>query len=146
MANSRPSAGGLGRWVVGGLIVGATLLVIILGSYALGRRSESPASTTTTPSTASTTTSVATQRTTSTAVTGSGDPAAGKTTFAQACGGCHLEAGTGAAGVGPRLQGLGLTSDRIATQVRNGGGTMPAGLVSGIDLQNVVAYVLSIQH
>jgi mono/diheme cytochrome c family protein len=146
VASSRPSAGGLRPWIVGGLVVGAALLVITLGSYALGRRSQSPASTTTTSSTAPTTTPAATQPTTSTAVTGSGDPAAGQVTFAQTCGGCHLQAGRAAGGVGLKLQGLGLASDLIATQIRDGGGPMPANLVSGIDLQNVVAYVLSIQH
>ena len=53
--------------------------------------------------------------------------------------------GLDAGGVGPKLAGLGLTADRVKTQVENGGATMPAGLVSGDDLDNVTAYVLSIQ-
>lgn len=75
---------------------------------------------------------------------GEGDAAAGKTFFAATCTSCHLQDGN-AAGVGPKLSGLGLTADRIRSQVENGGGGMPAGLASGTDLDNVVAYVLSIQ-
>lgn len=73
-----------------------------------------------------------------------GDAAAGKTFFAATCTSCHLQDGM-QAGVGPKLSGLGLAADRIRDQVVNGGGAMPAGLASGTDLDNVVAYVLSIQ-
>ena len=74
-----------------------------------------------------------------------GDATAGKTVFAASCTGCHMNDGLDAGGVGPKLAGLGLTADRIKTQVENGGAVMPAGLVSGTDLENVVAYVVSIQ-
>ncbi len=74
-----------------------------------------------------------------------GDAVAGKTVFSATCTGCHMNDGLDAGGVGPKLAGLGLTADRVKTQVENGGATMPAGLVSGDDLDNVVAYVLSIQ-
>ena len=74
-----------------------------------------------------------------------GDAAAGMTFFASTCAGCHLNNGTAAGGVGPKLAGLGLTADRVRNQVINGGGAMPPGLASGTDLDNVVAYVLSIQ-
>ena len=50
-----------------------------------------------------------------------------------------------ASGVGPKLAGAGLDEARVENQVINGGGPMPAGLVSGADLDNVVAYVVSIQ-
>ena len=53
--------------------------------------------------------------------------------------------GTEAGGVGPQLSGLGLSTDAITTMVVDGGQIMPAGLVSGDDLDNVVAYVESIQ-
>jgi len=73
-----------------------------------------------------------------------GDAAAGETAFASSCGGCHLNGGQ-EAGVGPKLAGLGLDATTIENQVVNGGAVMPAGLVSGEDLDNVVAYVVSIQ-
>jgi mono/diheme cytochrome c family protein len=47
--------------------------------------------------------------------------------------------------VGPRLAGRGLTRARIVDQIRNGGGGMPAGLVTGKDLEAVAAYVRSLQ-
>lgn len=73
-----------------------------------------------------------------------GDVAAGKAKFDSTCGGCHTNGGQ-QAGVGPKLAGLGLAKARIETQIKNGGGPMPANLVTGTDLDNVVAYVLSIQ-
>lgn len=76
--------------------------------------------------------------------TASGDVAVGKTTFEANCQGCHNAGGT-QAGVGPKLQGAGLTPTAIKTRIVGGGGTMPAGLVSGTDLTNVVAYVSSLQ-
>jgi mono/diheme cytochrome c family protein len=74
-----------------------------------------------------------------------GDATAGKQVFAASCTGCHLSDGTADGGVGPKLAGLGLDAERIKTQVVNGGGPMPGGLVSGTDLDNVVAYVVSLQ-
>jgi mono/diheme cytochrome c family protein len=74
-----------------------------------------------------------------------GDVAAGQEVFAASCTSCHLNNGMDAGGPGPQLAGLGLTEQRIHDQVVNGGAVMPAGLVSGTDLDNVVAYVLSIQ-
>ena len=74
-----------------------------------------------------------------------GDAAAGEQVFAATCTGCHLNNGQDAGGVGPQLAGAGLDDATIRTTVENGRGPMPAGLVSGTDLDNVVAYVLSIQ-
>jgi mono/diheme cytochrome c family protein len=81
---------------------------------------------------------------TTTAGPAEGDVAAGKTFFEGTCQGCHTNLGQ-AAGAGPKLAGLGLSADRIRDQVVNGGAVMPAGLASGTDLDNVVAFVLSIQ-
>ena len=53
--------------------------------------------------------------------------------------------GTAGGGVGPQLAGAGLTEDQIREQVINGGGAMPPGLAQGQDLDNVTAYVLSLQ-
>lgn len=73
-----------------------------------------------------------------------GDVAAGKAKFNETCSGCHTNGGQ-QAGVGPKLAGAGLSKARIEHQIKNGGGPMPANLVTGTDLSNVVAYVLSIQ-
>ena len=39
----------------------------------------------------------------------------------------------------------GVTADRITNQIVNGGGGMPPGLASGVDLENVTKFVLSLQ-
>ena len=74
-----------------------------------------------------------------------GDAVAGATVFAANCTACHLNNGKDAGGVGPKLAGAGLDATAIKNQVTNGGGAMPPGLVSGTDLDNVTAYVLSLQ-
>lgn len=82
--------------------------------------------------------------------TGGADPAvaAGMEVFAGSgtCQGCHNELGQ-EAGVGPQLAGAGRDEEYIRDRVVNGvpGTAMPAGLVMGEDLDNVVAFVLSIQ-
>jgi len=75
----------------------------------------------------------------------SGDAAAGKTFFEATCQGCHPSGGT-QAGVGPQLSATKMDAAQIKTQVMNGKGVMPGGLASGADLDNVVAYVLSIKQ
>lgn len=74
-----------------------------------------------------------------------GDVAAGKTAFEAACQGCHPAGGT-QAGAGPQLTGTMLDAAAIKNQIVNGKGAMPGGLVSGADLDNVVAYVESIKQ
>jgi hypothetical protein len=46
--------------------------------------------------------------------------------------------------VGPRLAGAGLDAAAVTAAVQQGRGVMPAGLVSGQDQADVVAYVVSI--
>ena len=75
----------------------------------------------------------------------SGDVDAGLEVFSANCTACHANNGQDPGGVGPQLAGLGIDAATIETTVANGRGIMPAGLVSGEDLQNVVAYVLSLQ-
>lgn len=74
-----------------------------------------------------------------------GDVAAGEAFFAATCTGCHMDNGKAAGGIGPQLAGLGLTADFVKETVTNGKGAMPPGLASGADLDNVAAYVVSIQ-
>ena len=75
----------------------------------------------------------------------SGDVAAGKTVFEANCQGCHPAGGT-QAGVGPQLSNSKLDAAQIKMQVMNGKGAMPGGLATGADLDNVVAYVVSIEQ
>jgi mono/diheme cytochrome c family protein len=74
-----------------------------------------------------------------------GDVDAGVQVFATNCSGCHLNNGQDAGGIGPQLAGGGREAEAIESTVVNGQGAMPGGLVSGEDLENVVAYVVSIQ-
>jgi mono/diheme cytochrome c family protein len=68
-----------------------------------------------------------------------GDAKRGQVIFRQTCGGCH---GTNAeGGVGPRLAGAQITTEKAKAQIDNGGGIMPAGLVSGTREDDVLAYL-----
>jgi mono/diheme cytochrome c family protein len=79
----------------------------------------------------------------STTAAGAGDVARGEAIFAENCSGCHGDGGTGG-GVGPMLVGAGLDADTVASAVQQGRGVMPAGIVSGQEQADVVAYVVSI--
>lgn len=140
MAEGAP-ADNLVRWLVGGLAAGAVLLAVILGAYALGGRNSGDSG-----AVAQTTSAATAPGTTAPAPAAPVDAAAGKVVFSQSCSGCHLGDGTAAGGVGPKLQGLGLTEEAITAQIRNGGVAMPGGLVEGDDLRAVAAYVVSIQR
>ena len=71
--------------------------------------------------------------------------AVAKTTFVSTCGGCHTlaDAKTGGA-VGPNLDQLKPSEATVAHQIMNGGGGMPAGLLSGAKLTAVAKYVSSV--
>ena len=71
-----------------------------------------------------------------------GDFYAGQLVFERECAACHGLQGEG--GSGPRLEGAGLDAEVVSRQIREGSGVMPAGLVSGQDEADVVAYVVSI--
>jgi len=75
---------------------------------------------------------------------GEGDATAGKTTFEGTCQSCHPAGGT-QQGAGPVLADRGLASDAIRAQIVTPRGAMPASLVSGADLDNVVAFVTGLQ-
>jgi mono/diheme cytochrome c family protein len=106
-----------------------------------------PAQTTAAP-TPSTTTTAAT--TTSAGAATKGDPAAGKSVFASAgCGGCHtLKAANASGNVGPNLDTVKPSEDKIVHQVENGGGPMPAfkGQLSATQIQDVAAFVYASTH
>ncbi len=76
-----------------------------------------------------------------------GDAAAGKTVFLASCQGCHPSARTAT----PTSHNLPLSITKMdeaqtKTQIEIGSPGMPGGLASGADLDNVVAYVLSIKQ
>jgi len=69
-----------------------------------------------------------------------GDPYRGETEFQKSCAGCHGEGGKGG-GIGPTLAGSGIPLAAAKAQIENGGGTMPAGIVSGQAEADVLAYL-----
>ena len=71
-----------------------------------------------------------------------GDAARGQVIFKETCAGCHGLQAEG--GVGPRLAGAQITVAAAKTQIDNGGGIMPAALVSGQRESDVLAYLESI--
>lgn len=74
-----------------------------------------------------------------------GNVAAGKAFFDQNCNGCHP---SGSRGAGPALKERNLSADLIRTQVRKGGGGMPAfssSQISDQQLNELVAYVQSLK-
>ena len=71
-----------------------------------------------------------------------GDAERGQAIFKQTCGGCHGVNAQG--GVGPKLAGAQITAAAAKTQIDNGGGIMPARLVSGAREDDVLAYLAKI--
>ena len=69
----------------------------------------------------------------------------GATVFARNCAACHGTGGRGG-GVGPTLSGAGLDAETVTATVQQGRGVMPAGIVTGRDEADVVAYVVSISN
>jgi mono/diheme cytochrome c family protein len=72
----------------------------------------------------------------------SGDAVRGKVVFERECAKCHGPQAEG--GVGPRLAGAGLDATTVTAAVEQGRGIMPAGLVTGQEQADVVAYVVSV--
>ncbi len=58
--------------------------------------------------------------------------------FEDNCASCHET------GVGPQLEGAGVSIEAARTQIENGGGGMPANIVQGQDLEDVLAYLETI--
>jgi mono/diheme cytochrome c family protein len=107
------------------------------------------------PKAAETTTAQTAPATATTATTGSGpaaqgDPAAGKQVFASAgCGGCHTLKAAGSSGnVGPNLDQLKPSFDRVVHQVEVGGGPMPSfkDALSAKQIKDVAAFVVASSH
>jgi mono/diheme cytochrome c family protein len=71
-----------------------------------------------------------------------GDQYRGQVVYSQTCASCH--GATGAGGVGPKLAGNPISLATAKAQIDNGGGTMPAGLVSGRQEEDLLAYLATI--
>ena len=68
-----------------------------------------------------------------------GDAKQGQTLFATNCAVCH---GPDAGGdIGPALRGTGISLVEARSVIRTGRGIMPAGIVSGVDEADVLAYL-----
>lgn len=80
---------------------------------------------------------------TSTVVSVVTDAFRGEQLFAENCATCHGEAGEGG-GVGPTLAGNSVPLDEARSTIENGSGVMPAGLMTGQDLEDVLAYLETI--
>jgi mono/diheme cytochrome c family protein len=72
-----------------------------------------------------------------------GDATRGETIFSQNCASCHGAGGRGG-NIGPKLVGSSLSLAQAKAQIDNGGGAMPASLVSGRDEEDVLAYLATL--
>jgi cytochrome c551 len=93
---------------------------------------------------ATTTEETTTEETTTTTTTTTTEAAGGREIFVANCGSCHTLSDAGTSGaVGPNLDGIGLDASAVETQVRNGGGGMPAfeGQLTDEDIAAVSFYV-----
>jgi mono/diheme cytochrome c family protein len=71
-----------------------------------------------------------------------GDAARGRAVYLQKCAPCHGQQAEGK--VGPKLAGVQLTAEEARAQIDNGGGIMPARLVTGGSEADVLAYLETI--
>lgn len=71
-----------------------------------------------------------------------GDAYRGETVYAQNCASCHGGAAEG--GVGPKLAGARISLAAAQARIESGGSVMPANLVTGRDLEDVLAYLATI--
>jgi cytochrome c550 len=72
-----------------------------------------------------------------------GDADRGSTLFADNCARCHGEGGAGG-GIGPALAGNDVSLAEARAAIENGRGVMPADLVEGEELEDVLAYLSTI--
>jgi mono/diheme cytochrome c family protein len=129
------------------LVVLSPLFVAALAGFLVGRESaedDSPAAAQTTTE-GGTTEPAQTEVTTTESTATESEGADGAAVFAEAgCGGCHTFGAANSSGtVGPSLDGIDLSKDEIAQQVRDGGGGMPAfgDRLSDAEIDAVADYV-----
>ena len=78
------------------------------------------------------------------AATGTDPVSRGEALFAENCAACHGDAGRNAS-IGPDLAGNPISIEDAREQIETGGDGMPAGLVEGQDLEDVLAYLETIR-
>src|SRR4051794_13786851 len=137
----------------GGLFVAMIKTNLVLGGEGEhgSAQGETPAAETTSTETGTETGTGTTTGETGEATTGeaegAGDPAAGKQVFASAgCGGCHtLKDARSSGNVGPNLDQVKPTEQKVAQQVTTGGGAMPPfkGRLTPAQIAAVAKYVSS---
>jgi mono/diheme cytochrome c family protein len=71
-----------------------------------------------------------------------GDAKHGSELFARNCASCHGDRGAG--GIAPKLAGASITLDDARAKIDDGASGMPAGLVTGQDEDDVLAYLQQI--
>jgi mono/diheme cytochrome c family protein len=71
-----------------------------------------------------------------------GDARHGAEIFAEKCASCHGANGSG--GTAPKLSGASISLDTARQRIDEGASGMPAGLVSGQDEEDVLAYLRQI--
>jgi mono/diheme cytochrome c family protein len=104
------------------------------------------AETTATETTPTTTEETTTEETTTEETGTTEAAAAGKQVFTQNCASCHTLSDAGSEGqVGPNLDDVKPSESKVESQVRQGGGAMPAfeGQLSDAQIKAVAAYVAS---
>ena len=160
---SRPSFPGnrLGIFVVVCVLFFAAQLTAVLVLAEIGEADEPVAEETTTESTETTTTETTTTEsttpptesqpteTTTETAEAAGDAVAGKEVFLgeSGCSGCHTLADAGSTGtIGPNLDAVKPSYDKVVSQVTNGGGVMPpfGDKLTEQQIQDVAAYVSSV--
>jgi cytochrome c551 len=119
--------------------IAVALAALVLGVGAAGCGGDDDSGGTATDQTTTT------DETTTETETDETEATAGRTIFVDNCGTCHAlsDAGTNGA-IGPSLDGTGLALADVESQVRSGGGGMPAfeGQLSDEEIEIVSAYVV----
>jgi mono/diheme cytochrome c family protein len=127
------------------IVLALVVLALGVGSAACGGDDDSAATTTEETTTEETTTEeTTTEETTSEDTTTETGAGTGREIFVANCGSCHTLSDAGTTGaVGPSLDGIGQDASTVETQVRNGGGGMPAfeGQLTDAEIQAVSTYV-----
>jgi len=165
---SRPSFPGnrLGIFLVVCVLFFAAQLTAVLVLAEIGEADEPVAEETTTETTETTTTETTTTEPSTTETTSpstesqptetttetteaAGDAVAGKEVFlgASGCSGCHTLGDAGSTGtIGPNLDAVKPSYDKVVSQVTNGGGGMPpfGEQLTEQQIQDVAAYVSSV--
>jgi mono/diheme cytochrome c family protein len=135
----------VGWYVAAGILFFVAMISAVIVFGVEKKEAAKPGEATTT---ATSTAATSTAATPPTAV--KGDPVAGKAVFTSAgCSGCHTLKAAGATGtVGPNLDQVKPSYDKVVHQVEVGGGAMPPfkGTLTPKQIQDVAAFVVASTH